>query len=70
MIDAYHAKMKSDGKMKDIAIFTAIGINLEGYKSILGFWIVEGKESRTFWADVFQDMNDNKRAEEGNHICH
>lgn len=56
MIDAYHASMKSDGKMKDIAIFTAIGISLDGQKSILGFWIVEGKESRAFWADVFQDM--------------
>ncbi len=57
-IDAYHAKMRNDGdnKIKEISIFTALGIDFNGYKSILGFWVVEGKESREFWADVFQDL--------------
>jgi transposase-like protein len=57
-IDAYHAKMRNDGesKIKDISIFTALGIDFDGYKSILGFWVVEGKENREFWADVFQDL--------------
>ena len=56
-IDAYHAKMRTeDNKIKEISIFTALGIDFNGYKSILGFWVVEGKESKEFWADVFQDL--------------
>lgn len=57
-IDAYHAKMRNEGdsKIKEISIFTALGIDFDGHKSILGFWVVEGKESKEFWADVFQDL--------------
>lgn len=55
-IDAYHSKMKEDARMRDIAIFTALGIDHDGYKSILGYWVLEGKESKAFWADVLQDM--------------
>lgn len=29
---------------------------MDGYKSILGFWVAKGGESKAFWADVFQDM--------------
>jgi transposase-like protein len=42
--------------MKDASVFTTLGINLEGRKSILGFWLIEGDESRAFWGDVFQDL--------------
>ena len=57
-IDAYHAKMRNDGdqKIKDISIFTALGVDFNGFKSILGFWVIEGKENKEFWADVFQDL--------------
>lgn len=55
-IDAYHAKMKVDSRMRDVSIFTVLGIDFDGYKSILGFYIVEGDESRVSWADVFQDL--------------
>ena len=55
-IDAYHAKMKSDGKMREVSVFTALGIGLEGFKSVLGFWVIQGDESKAFWGDVFQDL--------------
>ncbi|GIU71251.1 MAG: hypothetical protein KatS3mg003_0730 [Candidatus Nitrosocaldaceae archaeon] len=48
--------MRVDNKVKDIAIYTALGIDMEGYKHILGFWVVEGRESKAFWADILQDM--------------
>ena len=41
-------------------LFTALGIDHDdgGRKSILGYWVLlEGKESKAFWADVFQDMD-------------
>jgi putative transposase len=44
------------GRIKDVTIFTALGIDTEGHKSILGFWVNEGDENKALWADVFQDM--------------
>lgn len=55
-IDAYHAKMKVDSRMRDVSVFTALGIDMNGRKSVLGFWVVEGDESKAFWGDVFQDL--------------
>ena len=54
-IDAYHAKMRDD-RMKEIHIFTALGIDLEGNKTILGFWINDGSENKGTWSDIFQDL--------------
>ncbi len=34
----------------------AVGIDPEGQKEILGFWFWQGKESKVFWAEVFQDL--------------
>jgi len=56
LIDAYHAKKKNEGKIRDVSIFTALGIDLDGRKSILGFRVIEGDESKAFWVDVFQDL--------------
>lgn len=56
-IDAYHARMRAENnQVRDIAIYTALGIDMEGFKSVLGFWVAEGAESKAFWADVFQDL--------------
>jgi len=55
-IDAYHAKMKIDSKIRDISVFTVLGIDFDGYKSVLGFYVVDGDESRISWGDVFQDL--------------
>ncbi len=45
-----------NNQVKDIAIYTALGIDMDGCKSILGFLVAEGSESKAFWADVFQDL--------------
>lgn len=56
-IDAYHASMRVEEKrVKEISIFTAVGIDLEGQKSILGYWVNEGPESLGFWTEVMQDL--------------
>jgi len=56
-IDAYHGKLRDEnGKMGEVSIFVAVGINMEGYKEILGFWVKKGKENKAFWMEVFQDM--------------
>jgi transposase-like protein len=56
-IDAYHAKMRDENeKMTNISIYLAVGIDMEGYKQILGYWVKKGKENKSFWIEVFQDM--------------
>jgi transposase-like protein len=56
-IDAYHARLRDeDGKMKEISIFTALGIDLDGRKSILGYWVNEGGENKQLWIDVLQSL--------------
>lgn len=56
-IDAYIGKLrKEDGKMHDIALFVGVGIDLDGNKQILGFWVHQGRGSKAFWVEVFQDL--------------
>lgn len=55
-IDAYHSQLKDEGKMNAISIFVGTGIDLEGYKHILGYWVMKGKENIGFWTEVLQDL--------------
>ncbi len=56
-IDAYHAKLRDEnGKVTDVSIFVAVGINMEGHKTILGWWVKMGNESKVFWTEVLQDL--------------
>ena len=56
-IDAYHAKLREEnGVVKDISLYIGVGITLDGYKKVLGWWIKKGKESVSFWIEVMQDM--------------
>jgi len=56
-IDAYHAKMRDENeKMTNVSIYLAVAIDMEGYKQILGYWVKKGKENKSFWIEVFQDI--------------
>jgi putative transposase len=56
-IDAYWAKLRVDGgKMEGISLFVALGIDLDGFKQVMGFWVLKGRESKAFWAEVLQDL--------------
>lgn len=37
------------------AIYTIIGVDANGYKDVLGFWI-DSTESASFWTNVFEDL--------------
>jgi transposase-like protein len=57
LIDAYHAKMRTEErKIQEISLFVALGIDLEGNKGILGFWVCRGRENKAFWVEVLQDL--------------
>ena len=54
-IDCLFYNIREDGQVRKKAIYVVIGIDLEGYKEILGFWI-DGTESSRFWLGVFNDL--------------
>lgn len=53
--DAIHYKVRQGGKITSKAVYTCLGINLEGKKEVLGFWIGES-EGAKFWLHVFSEL--------------
>ncbi len=54
-LDALMVKMRHEGKVENRAIYTAIGINLEGPKSVLGLW-ASGNEGAKHWMSVLTQL--------------
>jgi transposase-like protein len=54
-IDCIFYKVRQDGKVVDKAVYVVIGVNREGRKELLGFWINE-TESASFWFKVLNDL--------------
>lgn len=55
-MDAIHFKIREDGKVISKAIYTVLGINLQGYKEVLGLYLGQN-ESASFWLQVLSDLN-------------
>ena len=55
-LDAIHYKIKEDGKYVNKAVYTILGVNLQGKKEILGLYISES-EGSNFWLSVLTDLN-------------
>ncbi len=54
-LDCIHAKVRDAGSVRTKAIYLAIGINMEGHKEILGFWIAQ-TEGAKFWLSVVTEL--------------
>ena len=55
MIDGYHCQIK-DKQLKEAVIYVILLIGLDGKKEI-GTWYIEfGKENRTDWIKIFNDL--------------
>lgn len=54
-LDALMVKMRHEGKVENRAIYTAIGINMEGKKSVLGLW-TNGNEGAKYWMSVLTNL--------------
>ena len=54
--DAIHYKVREDGKIVSKAVYVSMGINLEGKREVLGFYIGESESSK-FWMQVFTDLS-------------
>lgn len=55
-MDAIHFHVRSEGRIIKKAVYVAIGINMEGFREVLGMWVGEN-ESAKFWVSVMNDMN-------------
>ena len=54
-LDAIHYHVRSEGQVVKKAVYIAIGINLDGRKSVLGMWVGEN-ESAKFWTTVLNGL--------------
>jgi transposase-like protein len=54
-LDAIHFKVREDGAVKSKAIYTMLGIDLEGRKDILGLYISES-EGASYWASTLAEL--------------
>ena len=54
-LDAIVVKGRIDGKVANKSVYTAIGIDLQGKKEVLGLWIAE-TEGAKFWLGVISEL--------------
>src|SRR5262249_50771768 len=54
-LDALIVKVKDQGRVQNKAVYIAIGVNTQGLKEVLGFWIAES-EGAKFWLSVITEL--------------
>jgi len=55
-LDAIHYKIKENGRYVSKAIYTVLGVNIEGRKELLGLYISES-EGANYWLSVLTDLH-------------
>lgn len=54
-MDALFLKLRVDGRVKNVAVYLMIGINLEGKKECLGIWLSQSESSK-YWLGVLNEL--------------
>jgi putative transposase len=54
-VDAMVVKVKNEGRARNKAVYSALGIDMEGQKDVLGLWISEN-EGAHFWMMIFDEL--------------
>jgi transposase-like protein len=54
-LDAFYFKVRKDNRIVNKAVYTVIGINMAGFKDVLGMWIGEA-ESAAFWVGILNNL--------------
>ena len=55
-LDAIHYKIRENGKVAGKAVYTILGVNIDGRKEVLGLYISE-HEGANFWLQVLTDLS-------------
>jgi len=54
-LDAIHYKIREDGRYISKAVYTLLGLNVEGRKELLGLYLSEN-EGANYWLSVLTDL--------------
>ena len=54
-VDALFVTVKVDGKAHKKAVYAIVGIDADGYKDVLGFWI-NIEEGSHYWMNIFEEI--------------
>ena len=55
-LDALHVKLRREGKVQNTALYTVLGVDLDGHRDVLGHWVGDGGEGANFWLNVITDL--------------
>jgi len=55
-MDAIHYKVRDNGRYVSKAVYTILGLNMQGKKEVLGLYLSES-EGANFWLSVLTDLN-------------
>jgi transposase-like protein len=55
-LDAIYFNLKKEHKVEQRAIYTALAVDLDGRKDVLGHWVSPGPEGASFWLGVVTDL--------------
>jgi len=55
-LDAIHYKVRDQGRYESRAVYTVLGLNMEGRKEVLGLYLSES-EGANFWLSVLTDLH-------------
>ena len=55
VVDAMVTKVREDGRVRSRGLLLAFGINMQGYRELLGFWVGDS-ESEASWSEFFLSL--------------
>ena len=55
IVDAVHYSVKTDGIVKKLAAYVALGVDMEGYKDVIGLYI-GANESSKYWLNILNEL--------------
>jgi transposase-like protein len=55
-LDAMYIKLRREGKVAKIAVYSVLGVDLDGHRDVLGHWLGDGAEGANFWLSVLSDL--------------
>lgn len=55
-LDCIHVKLRRDHRIQNVAVYVALGVDLQGRKDILGHWVGTGAEGANYWLTVITEL--------------
>ena len=66
--DAIHYPVRTDGIVKQRAVYIAIGIDMEGKRDVAGLWIGEAESSK-FWLNIMNEIKNRGVRDMTSYFC-